>query len=248
MAAKDNFSVQSKAYSRFRPDYPKALYKHLLQATKGRATAWDCATGNGQVAKELAHHFQQVQATDLSAAQIAQAPKFPNIHYQTCTAENTPFSDNSFDLITVGTALHWFDFEAFFLEVQRVAKPGATFACWAYHLITISENIDPLLQAFYAGILKKYWDPERQHVDAAYANIPFPFEQITSSGFEIRRSWSLADLNGYLNTWSAVQHCIQQTGDNPVDLFIDELSEVWAPGASLTVTFPVFMKVGIVKK
>ena len=104
---KDLFSRQAAAYAQYRPHYPQALFDYILSFTRNREYAWDCATGNGQAAVMLANYFKSVEATDISEAQIDRAVKRPNIHYQVCAAEETPFADNSFDLITIATAYHW---------------------------------------------------------------------------------------------------------------------------------------------
>ena len=66
MTSLDRFSTQAAAYARYRISYPAALYAWLLPQVPGRRRAWDCATGNGQVAAVLARHFEHVAATDLS--------------------------------------------------------------------------------------------------------------------------------------------------------------------------------------
>src|SRR5690349_10648465 len=113
MPALDRFSAQADLYARYRIDYPPELYAFLLATVPRRQRAWDCATGNGQVAAVLAQYFKHVDATDISQAQLDQAAARPNITYQLAPAEHTPFPDNSFALITVAQALHWFDQEAF---------------------------------------------------------------------------------------------------------------------------------------
>lgn len=120
----DRFSGHADRYARYRIDYPDALYNYVLSFVNGRQSAWDCATGNGQVASTLARYFDQVEATDISQTQLEQALVLPNVRYQISRAEKTPFADNQFDLVTVGQALHWFDAEAFHREVRRVLKPG----------------------------------------------------------------------------------------------------------------------------
>ena len=161
----DRFSAQAAAYARFRIDYPAALYAWLLPLVPGRARAWDCATGNGQVALVLAESFAEVDATDLSASQLAQAPARPNIRYQTARAEHPPFPDRVFDLIAVGQAVHWFDPAPYHREVRRVARPGAVLAEWGYGLVRIGPEIDPLVQRFYHETLGPYWDANRWHID-----------------------------------------------------------------------------------
>ena len=103
----------------------------------GRARAWDCVTGNGQVAVVLAGYFAFVEATDLSANQLAQAAPHPNSRYQTARAEQTPFLNQTFDLITVAQAVHWFEPAVYHREVRRVALPGAVLAEWGYGLVQV---------------------------------------------------------------------------------------------------------------
>src|SRR5664279_4773068 len=102
---KDNFSKQSDLYSRFRPGYPGKLFDFLLPLVPDKKTAWDCGTGNGQVATKLAQYFNEVYATDLSSAQIKNAEKKGNIFYSVENAEATLFPDDKFDLITVAQAI-----------------------------------------------------------------------------------------------------------------------------------------------
>jgi len=51
---KDNFSTQSNEHARFRPGYPAALFTYLFNHCHHFDKAWDCATGNGQIALQLA--------------------------------------------------------------------------------------------------------------------------------------------------------------------------------------------------
>ena len=55
---KDNFSTQAALYARFRPTYPPELIDLLASLAPARMAAWDCGTGNGQVAVLLAGHFE----------------------------------------------------------------------------------------------------------------------------------------------------------------------------------------------
>ncbi|MGI4885479.1 MAG: class I SAM-dependent methyltransferase [Janthinobacterium lividum] len=239
----DRFSAQAAAYARFRIGYPAALYDWLLPLVPGRQRAWDCATGNGQVAVVLAAHFAEVDATDLSANQLAQAPARPNIHYQAARAEHTPFPDHAFDLVTVGQAVHWFDPGPYHAEVRRVARPGAVLAEWGYGLGRISPAIDPLVGHLYKETVGPYWDENRRHVDDEYARIPFPFADVQRAHFVEQRQWSAAWYLDYLRTWSSVQNYQKQHGADPVALVASELTQAWGPGER-TVTFPVFARAG----
>jgi trans-aconitate methyltransferase len=84
---KDNFSQQSGAYAKFRPVYPAALYDFICSQVNHFERAWDCGTGNGQVAGVLADRFQEVYATDISQKQLNRAIRKGNIHYRLAAAE-----------------------------------------------------------------------------------------------------------------------------------------------------------------
>ena len=70
MATKDNFSSQSDQYAKYRPTYPSDFFDYLNTICTNKQNAWDCGTGNGQVAYELAKTFNKVYATDISQSQI----------------------------------------------------------------------------------------------------------------------------------------------------------------------------------
>src|ERR1044071_4024914 len=112
-SVKDNFSNQAQQYAAFRPRYPASLFDFLYSKVKLFNCAWDCGTGNGQVAEKLADRFAKVYATDISAKQLQQAAQKNNIVYSLERAEKTGFADDSFDLITIAQAIHWFDLDLF---------------------------------------------------------------------------------------------------------------------------------------
>ena len=245
--ALDRFSAQAAQYARYRIAYPPELYAWLLPQVAGRARAWDCATGNGQVAAELAHHFVEVVATDLSASQLAQAAEWPTIRYQVAPAEHTPFPAAYVDLVTVGQAVHWFDQAAYHREVRRVARPGAVLAEWGYGLCQLGEPaLDALLGHFHNHTLAPYWDANRWHVLDEYARLPFPFAQVQRARFAVRKQWSAAWFLDYLRTWSAVvNYGRQHAGADAVALLADKLMQQWGAGER-EIVFPVFARAGVV--
>jgi len=245
---KDNFSRQADLYSKYRPTYPQELYDFILNKIAQRQAAWDCGTGNGQTAKELARYFEKVFATDISQKQIDNAVKTENIYYSIQPAEQTNFHDNKFDLITASQALHWFQFDKFNNEVKRVAKPGGWIAVWMYGLISITPAIDELLAVnYYKKKLGSYWDYERRFVDENYTTIPFPFCEIKTPEFQINYEWTIEELQGYLNTWSALQKYIADNQINPVDNLIKEIKPFWE-NEKMRIVFPVHLRMGQIEK
>src|SRR4051812_21542743 len=110
----DNFSTGSSAYSAFRPESPTEIFDFLYNNVRAFGTAWDCGTGNGQVAEKLASRFGKVTGTDISTEQLKYAKQADNVVYLQERAEKTSLPAHSIDLITVAQAIHWFDFNAFY--------------------------------------------------------------------------------------------------------------------------------------
>lgn len=241
---KDLFSKQSEAYAKFRPSYPKEIFNFLLTQVRERTAAWDCGTGNGQVAATLAEHFENVYATDISEGQLSKAILKPNIVYKIEPAEKTTFDDSMFDLITVAQAIHWFNFEKFYSEVKRTLKPEGIIAVIGYTLPKIDEQVDAILDHFYTGILNGYWDKERKYLDEMYETIPFPFKEIKAPIFIAQYFWEAEQMIGFLNSWSAVQHYIDKNNSNPVDLVAGDLRKCWRPNSKKTIIFPIVLRVG----
>ena len=238
---KDNFSNNSAAYAQFRPSYPDEIFLFLDTILTGRERVWDCATGTGQVAQKLVNLFDQVEATDLSENQLKNAVLSPKIRYSQQVAEQTNFPDQYFDCITIGQAVHWFDFEKFYAEAKRVLKPNGLIVILGYSNIQIDNaDVQKTVTKLYVEILGDYWDPERRYIDEAYQTILFPFEEIPHPEFTIKHTWNREQLLGYLNTWSAVKHYKDRHEINPIDLILPELSEF----ETVEVTFPILLRIG----
>jgi ubiquinone/menaquinone biosynthesis C-methylase UbiE len=244
---KDLFSLQSKVYAAFRPTYPRDLYKFIFRHLTDKKVAWDCATGNGQVAHDLASHFNEVYATDISQQQLDHAVREKNIFYSKCPAEKTGFRNNQFSLITIAQALHWLDQGLFFEEARRVAKPDAIVAVWGYGLLYIDPLIDRLIMEFYKDKVGPYWDEARKLVENEYRSIAFPFAEIKTPSFSIKVQWTIEQLSGYLSSWSATQKYVADRGYDPVSPFIKTLQKHW-PTTEMMASFPIFARIGKVKK
>lgn len=242
---KDYFSLQSADYQKYRPRYPDALYSWLAGISPDTTCAWDCATGNGQAAIGLSHYFNRVIATDASDKQLSHAIPANNVEYHLAHAEHTLLADQSVELITVAQALHWFDIEAFYREVNRVLKPGGIIAVWSYNLLGVSPEIDRLVNYLYADILDAYWPAERRWIENGYRDIAFPFQRIMSPEFNMQAQWTLPDLLGYFQTWSAVQNYIAARSVNPVLDVQADLKSAWGDEMQIkTIRWPLQLMVG----
>ncbi|MFY0654807.1 MAG: class I SAM-dependent methyltransferase [Cyclobacteriaceae bacterium] len=240
---KDHFSGHSTNYQKFRPDYPIELFEFLSSQCEEHKYAWDAGTGNGQCAVHLADFFEKILATDPSANQIAEAIQNENIAYDVSKAEDCPGGDDLFDLITVAQAFHWFDFQAFFAELERVIKPNGIFAVWTYTHAKVTTDIDEVYLKFYNDVVGMYWPPERRFVEEKYESIKFPMTEIEAPEFEIELEYSMTDYMSYLGTWSAVKNFKKEQGTNPLNVIEKELTTAWGnPDLVRKVVWPLHLR------
>ncbi|MGZ6077978.1 MAG: methyltransferase domain-containing protein, partial [Myxococcaceae bacterium] len=95
MTFKDHFSAMATGYAAHRPVYPRAVAEALSARSPGRGLAWDAGCGSGQLSVELGEVFDEVVATDASAAQIAAATPHPRVRYAVAPAEVSGLPDGS---------------------------------------------------------------------------------------------------------------------------------------------------------
>jgi ubiquinone/menaquinone biosynthesis C-methylase UbiE len=115
----------------------------------------DIATGAGHTALAFAPHVREVVAYDLTEAMLAETAKnaerrgLTNVVTRRGPAEQLPFPDSSFDIVTVRLASHHFaDNAAAVSEMARVTKRGG-------HVVVV-DNYGPEDDAL---------DAELQHIE-----------------------------------------------------------------------------------
>ena len=222
------------------------MFALLAGLTPEHRVALDCGTGNGQAALGLVNHFERVIAVDPSADQINRAAPHARIDYRVSRAESTDLPDASVDLLTAAQSLHWFDAVPFFSEARRVLNGGGVIAVWGYgDPMLDSDALDETLRRFNRGTLEHYWSPERKLLLDGYRTIPFPFDEITLLTMELEVRWTLAELIGYLRTWSATARFIAERGFDPVVEVERSLSSDWGDiRRSRLVRWPLYIRAG----
>jgi SAM-dependent methyltransferase len=114
----------ARRYAEARPYFHPLVMAQIVRYT-GRSQfnmALDIGCGTGQSSRALTMIAETVEAIDASEAMLAEAPRLDSVRYQLACAEAIPFSDQMFDLATVGLAYHWFDQAAFMAEASRVLQ------------------------------------------------------------------------------------------------------------------------------
>ncbi len=240
MSFVDLFSEKAQLYAAARPRYPEALFAFIAEFAPARRRAWDCGTGNGQAAVSLASYFAEVCASDPSAEQIAHAIAAAGVSYSVQRAEETHFPDRHFDVICVAQALHWFEFKAFFAEVRRVAVPHAAFVAWGYDQLRVAPDFDACFQTVVLDALLPFWPAQNRLLWNGYTDVPLPFERIAAPEFAIRVSWNFWQWFAYVQTWSAMRHCVQAQGPGFLVAAEQALLPLWGvPQTERAVVMPL---------
>jgi ubiquinone/menaquinone biosynthesis C-methylase UbiE len=242
MQFKDHFSGHADSYREARPRYPAALFDWLARQCATHERCWDVGCGNGQASLGLAEHFDEVYATDPSAAQIENAMVHPRVRYAVEPGEHCGLPDASVDLVSIAQALHWLDHARFLAELPRVAKSGAFFAAYGYPLAQVTPAVDAVVYELYEPVLGACWPPERAHIEQHYASIAFPFATELNSDFAMVHEWGMAQYAAYIETWSALQRYRKSRGADPFQNFLPKLRAAWGDAAVRTVRWPLFVR------
>lgn len=113
-----------------------------LAGLTGQERVLDVATATGHTALALAPFVQQVIGIDLTPEMLAEAERqarlrgVTNLHFQEGDAEQLPFPDRSFHVVTCRIAAHHFpEVAKFCAEAARVLRPGGR--------LVVVDNIAP---------------------------------------------------------------------------------------------------------
>lgn len=126
----------------------KDLLKMVEMANvTGQEVMLDIATGGGHTANAFAPLVKNITAVDLTAEMLEAAKKFinenghTNVDFVQGDAEQLPFPEKSFDIVSCRIAPHHFPHvDRFIKEVHRVLKPGGQFL--------LDDNVVPENEAY----------------------------------------------------------------------------------------------------
>ena len=127
------FSTAAKRYANARPFFHPLAVTRIQEVccVKGRIDhALDVGCGTGQSTNALLDVADEIVGLDGSLEMLSHAARHPHIRYVEGRAEALPFADESFALLTVALALHWFDGPNFLREARRVLQPGGWLAIY----------------------------------------------------------------------------------------------------------------------
>lgn len=122
----------SEDYAKYRPGPPISLYKMLQAHGVGLPgqRVLDQGTGTGVFGRQLAKQGCEVVGTDISenqirfAKELAKKDGLTNIRFLVASAEENPFEDKSFDIISASQCFAYFDKSKWIPEAKRLLRPN----------------------------------------------------------------------------------------------------------------------------
>lgn len=161
--------------------------RRTLELSAPVTRALDVGCGTGQSTMALLKLAREVVGVDPSPAMLAHAPRDARLTFAVAPAEDLPFPDSSFDLITVAAAFHWFDRERFLGEAARVLRPAAWLVLYDNAFLGVMED-QPAFGAWVRAVyVAHYPSPPRDRR-------PLTAEQASHYSFR------LTEVKRYTNT------------------------------------------------
>ena len=224
-----NPKTVAERYSKGRPDFHSNTIKHIkdyLHLDKKLNNALDVACGTGLSTKALLEIATNVYGTDTSQEMLNFASQSDKIHYSIASAEQQPFADNKFDLITVSSGVHWFDIDKFLIEANRLLKGKSWLVLYENHFISEMVGNSNFTSWFPNVYLKKFPSPPRNN---AYAwtneNLnPKNLNFVTEEKFKNSVALTKEQLALYFTTQSNIIAAVEknQTTYEEVENWLDQ--------------------------
>lgn len=204
------FSPKSAAerYSKGRPFFHPLIIgriKEFLSLAEPLSSALDVGCGTGLSTVALKEIAQNVVGVDASAEMIALAPREKGIKYSVAPAENLPFEENEFDIITLSQVFHWLDKDKFLAEANRVLHPNGWLVAYDnYFSGQMTENTE-FYRWYKEKYLEKYPIPPRGKIEFTPENVsPYGFRLLKEEWVKNIVGFSLEGIVDYLVTQSNV--------------------------------------------
>jgi SAM-dependent methyltransferase len=156
------FATTATLYEDLRPPYPPAFFRSVAEklALSGQSALIDLGTGPGLLALGFAPFVGRIVGVDpepemIAAARRAAARAGRDFALIEGTAETLP-DIGTFDIVTIGRALHWMDRERTLARLARLVAPdGAIAVCASF---SAADSRNPWLDGY--NEVRRKWSPE----------------------------------------------------------------------------------------
>ncbi len=205
------FKTKSTAerYAIGRPDFHKGTMekvKQYLRISDKLDRALDVACGTGLSTKALLDIAKDVYGTDLAIEMLNVAEKKDLINYSLAPAEQQPFAENYFDIVTVSSGVHWFDIDRFLVETNRILKPKSWLILYENYFISEMQHV-PEFDSWFSEIYCTKFPPPQRNSSYLWINenlAPHNFKMECEDVFKNEIEFTLEKLILYFTTQSNI--------------------------------------------
>ncbi|MET4257447.1 SAM-dependent methyltransferase [Bradyrhizobium sp. S3.12.5] len=156
------FASTAPTYEHLRPPYPGAFFRSVAQklGLSERCALIDLGTGPGLLALGFAPYVGRIVGVDpeiamLEAARQAAARAGQELTLIAGKAETLASEIGTFDIVTIGRALHWMDRNATLARLDGlVARDGAILICASF---SVTDGRNPWLDGY--NEIRRRWSP-----------------------------------------------------------------------------------------
>lgn len=123
----NSFNANHASYDTFRPSYPEDAVQLCATLAGEHHEALEVAAGTGKFTSQILKILPDSRyvATEPSTGMAASFQKnLPHIKFVSAPSSDLPFKDESFDVIYIAQAFHWFSTKESVEEFARVLRPG----------------------------------------------------------------------------------------------------------------------------
>jgi ubiquinone/menaquinone biosynthesis C-methylase UbiE len=156
----------AERYSKGRPYFHENTISHVkiqLQLDNKVEKALDIACGTGMSTKALLDIAVHIFGTDTSEEMLTWALSQDKINYSIASAENQPFPDNEFNLITVCSGVHWFNIDAFLVEANRLLTNNGWLVLYDNFFISEMQDVESFSKWYPEVYLSMFPAPKRNN-------------------------------------------------------------------------------------
>jgi SAM-dependent methyltransferase len=158
------FATTAALYEELRPPYPPEFFRGVAEklGLSERCALIDLGTGPGLLALGFAPYVGRIVGVDPEAEMIAAARRAGeragrNFALIEGKAETLPDDIGTFDLVTIGRALHWMERDPTLALFERLVAPGGVIAVCAS--FPAADGRNPWLDDYNAA--RRRWSPPR---------------------------------------------------------------------------------------
>jgi ubiquinone/menaquinone biosynthesis C-methylase UbiE len=233
-------------YARFRPGYAPHVATAILRYVGRDAASIDAAdvgAGTGIWTRMLAarglHSVVAVEPNDGMRGQGIETSRGTGIVWHKGSAEATGLPDNSVDLVTMASSLHWADFDKACDEFHRILRPGGVFAAlWNPRFI----EANPFLVEIEAQITRL--KPDLRRVSSGRSGITERLTDMLSAKPQFAEVLYLEGRHSvhqtpeqYIGAWRSVNDLQVQLGPELFGQFLDFIEKRIAGLTAIETTY-----------